>query len=314
MSDIQRAEGNQGNDGFSDEWDRLARKDDGLEQSPQESDDRHESDRTDEGQAGQEETPPNVEAATPPAPSENTDDIWANAPEALRQAFMAERGQREKAENVIRSNNGRLSKAEREAAELRTRLAAPQEQAPPATKPEPSDKLKAVAQEYGEVAGPLVEELVELRSIVSRLENSNASVVEQARARDQLRLAEAAAGEEQKLAETHPDWLEVVNAAEFATWVQSGPRFIRDGVARNGDGIVDGEEAASILSLFKQSQGQPAPDPLRTKRERQLEGARAVPVRTPGATPQGTPDDFGAAWDQLEAEDERRSQRRTATR
>ncbi len=316
MTDIQTAEGNQGNAGFSDEWQRLAREDEGLAPATPEDEARHERDLADKPAAGQEEAPPVVEAADTPAPIENTDDIWANAPDALRQAYLAEKTQREKAENAVRSNNGRLSKAEREAAELRARIAARQDPAPQAA-PTPApvpDSLAAVREEYPEVTGPLVDELVELRATVLRLDQSNASAAEQARAREQLELSEFVAGQEQKLTEAHPDWSEVVISPEFVNWVQSGPQFIRDGIARNGNGIVDGEEAATIVQLFKSAQDQAAPNPLADKRQRQLEGSRAVPARTPGATPQGTPDDYHAEWKRLEAEDERRAQRSNATR
>lgn len=317
MSDIQTVEGDQ-DSGFASEWQALARKDEGqaTTASP-ESDDRHER-ALEEKPNGQAEAPQDEGASGLPS-GENTDDIWANAPEPLRQAFLGERAAREKAENAVRSNNGRVSKAERDAAELRARLAAPaQGQAPSpkeeAPKTDRIERLKAAAEEYGEVAGPVTEEVLELRETVERLVASNATAEEQRAARDQLELGEFLAGQERTLEEIHPDWLETAKTEEFVTWVQSGPQFIRDGIARNGNGIVDGAEAAQILTLFKERDGTTgAADPLAFKRARQLEGGRSVPARGPGSTTARTPDDFSAAWEALRQKDEQQGRQRQRT-
>ncbi len=322
MSDIRNAEGNDGNSGFSDEWKRLARSDDGQGEGSPDNTERHEP-HPKEGQQGPGDEPAPSEAAPlEPAPSENTDDIWAEAPEHYRAAFEAERKARERAENAIRSNNGRLSKAEREAAELRVRLAAQEpkpaaappegDEAPPATEDQDprTVELNRVAEEYEDVGRPLVNEILALREQVSALTQSRASEDEQRQVRDELEFKEYLAAQEQLLSATHGDWQEVVLQPDFVEWVTTGPQFIRDGIARNGNGIVDGAEATEILSLFKEKHGiSTAPNPLAAKRERQLEGARSIPGNSPGVVPQGRPDNFQSEWKRLAA-----AEKRTATR
>lgn len=319
MSDIQEAEGNQGNSGFADEWKRLARADDsGLEPSPRDDVRLDDAPEPQAGNSGQAETPPAPEAAPPePAPTENRNDIWANAPAPLREAYEAERKAREKAENTIRSNNGRLSKAEREAAELRSRVLAQPAPAGPAPaaneqRGERDERLRAVSEEYEDVAKPLVDEILALRETVDRLASGQASFAEQQRAHAALQQAEEFARQEQMLSEAHGDWREVVVNPEFVAWVQDPetPQFIRDGIARNGDGIVDGKESSAILNLFKQGRSQPTTDPNAARRQRQLEGSRAVPSRVPGATQKGTPNDFDAAWAELREQERRQRQQR----
>lgn len=313
MSDVREAEGNEGNSGFASEWQRLAREDDGQAPAPQDSETLRD-DLGDEAEGQGESSPGNEAAPQEPATSENTDDIWANAPEHFRKAFEAERAAREKAENVIRSNNGRLSKAEREAAALRAQLVAQPQREAPQQQLEADDTvpehLRAVREEYQEVAGPLVDEIVALRQTVARLDASSATAQQAETARHQLELAEFLAGEEQKLGEAHSDWREVVVEPEFVQWVQNGPQFIRDGIARNGNGIVDAEEATEILNLFKERTGRNSPDQLAERRRRQLEGGRTVPARSIGATPSGGPDNFSSEWARLREQERREAQRR----
>jgi hypothetical protein len=319
VSDTERAEvsKDQGNDGFSSEWQRLAQADSGLdEKSPRDDAGLEDAPKKDEG-AGQAGTPPKDEAAPSAEPaSDALDDIWADVPEAARKAFEDERKAREQAEQVARTNGGRASKAERDAAELRARLTAPpkkDEQAPSDEKNEQkadelSPELKRVAEEYGDVAKPLVDEIVALRSEMSRLVAANASAEDQQKARDELQLKEYLAGEEQKLFDAHGDWQEVVVKPEFVAWVKESPRYVQEAIARNGNGIVDGTEAADIIGRFKEATGEKAPDPTSARRERQLEGGRAVTSRTGGAVHRGEGGGtYSSEWQRLAAEDRRKA-------
>lgn len=320
MSEVREAEGNQGNSGFASEWNRLAR-DEQNGQAPAPQDDEAPRDEPGEEPAGQGgNAPPSNEAAATPAPSEEaTDDIWANAPEALRNAFQAERAQRERAEQLVRTNGGRASKAEREAAELRARIAAqPRTPAPQAeAEDQPAEipeHLRSVREEYAEVAGPLVDEIVQLRRTVDQLARQGASAAEQERARHELELTEHLNEQERLLVEAHSDWQNVVLEPEFVTWVQNGPQFIRDGIARNGNGIVDAAEAAKILDMFKTETGRGNSDDLAARRQRQLEAGRGVPTRSIGATPGSPPDDYTSEWKRLAAEEQRREAAQAARR
>jgi hypothetical protein len=58
---------------------------------------------------------------------------------------------------------------------------------------------------------------------------------------------------QQKLAQDHPDFSEVVNDSEFQSWVKSSP--VRMGLYAKADGEFDYDSANELLSTFKQLRG-----------------------------------------------------------
>ena len=58
---------------------------------------------------------------------------------------------------------------------------------------------------------------------------------------------------QQKLAQDHPDFSEVVNDSEFQNWVKSSP--VRLGLYAKADGEFDYDSANELLSTFKQLRG-----------------------------------------------------------
>ena len=117
--------------------------------------------------------------------------------------------------------------------------------------------------------------------------------------------------EEALLVQRHPDWEQLTTSEAFNAWFPGQPRYVQEGFARNGTAIVDGQEAASLIDLFKDSQApsaegtKPTKDTTThgkaTRRQRRLESA----VQTesgqagPGAgPPEG---DFDASWDHFAA-------------
>ncbi len=315
MQDITKAEGDNGNEGFKDHWAEFAREETGQGDEPPREPERHEPPA--EKPEGQDEESPQGEAAAPeqPAPSEAPEDIWADADPKLRAAYEAERERASKAENVLRSNSGRLSRVERELNEFRLRAKGEK----PEDKPEASGKpevtevkdedLQRLREEFPEVAGPLLDVISGLRSKVESLSTDADKRQELDQARNELELNEFLAGEEQKLAEKHGDWNDVVKTDEFASWALTQPRMIQEALRRNGNGIVDAEEAIEIIDRFKAATNEDAPDPLAQKRERQLEGGRSVPARTGTAPPAGKPDDYSSEWKRLAAEERRKASR-----
>lgn len=315
MSDTEKVDGNDDKSEFSTEFARLAREEAGQsEPDPQDADDRHDAalddeDEEDNGQVDQD--PPASDADDPPAGSEKQDDIWANADPALKAAFEAEKQRAAKAENAIRSNNGRLSQVQRELTELKQR-----QQAAPADKanepPEVSDdELKRVGEEYPDIAPPLIGTILALRQQVEELSKDRTKRSEAETAQAELDATERMAEQEQHLAEQHPDWNDVVKTEDFAKWAIVQPRMVQEALQRNGDGIVDGAEAAKILSDFKLETGRAAADPIAAKRARQLDGSRAIPARS-GVTPSGDGrgGTFSDEWKRLEAQERREAQRR----
>lgn len=270
-------------------FDEAAREEAGqAAEAPQNADDRHGHEvGTGPEDPGQ---PPSGERHDPdaarPAGSES-DDAWKDAPAHLREAYEALRRERERDQNLIKSNQGRWSQAQRELAELRSRGSAPAQ--PQAEKPqskaesgERAERLAKVKGEYPDIAEPFIEEIADLRSKLEAIEQSASRRDELETAQARLDLKESYAREEQALAEAHPDWNDVVRTETFVAWASAQPRMVQEALQRNGTtaGIVDGTESAKILSDFKRDTT-PAPDPLAARRESQLEGSRNIPPRAP---------------------------------
>ena len=86
---------------------------------------------------------------------------------------------------------------------------------------------------------------------------------------------------QQKLAQDHPDYTQVVNDSEFQNWVKSSP--IRLGLYAKADGEFDHDSANELLSTFKQLRG------VRVKESGQADNAaraktmKAIEVDTGGS-------------------------------
>ncbi len=250
-------------------------------------------------------------AGSQPPDQKQSDDIWANAPPELREAH-----QRELASwnHRLSSTQGRLSVADRELARLRREAGAtPEGQShsegggsqQQADNPFESEQIKALREEYGEVAGPILDLLEAQNRKLAALEAPVAVVSQQQQ--------EAARHSEISIFTTaHPDWEKYVTDERYQTWLDGQPKAVQEAASRAVN-VEDGQEAAWLLTQFKASIGvtssappvgqqdsgngnrQPAPDP---KRARQLAagrdgGSSAPPVQS------GVPDDFDGAFDAI---------------
>jgi hypothetical protein len=320
MSEFQETdrsdEGSEGNTGFREEWARLRSGDDRLPSSDggrddPEGDDAEAQDAERPGGLGDGKTvaPPEDRAADrqDPAARDEPADVWASAPAELREAFQAEREARVKAQNHNRTQNSRLSQLTARLHEIEA--AGAHNRAPGAEAPEGGDgegksredRIKAMREEYPDLAAPLLDEMDRLRQEMSGY-SSRAVADEKARFDAHLDQQEAL------LLEEHPDWQTATATPEWAKWLREQPPYVQQGIARNGSGIVDATEAADILTRFKAATN--APDPRREaheeRRRQQLEGGRTGTVRTP-ATPAGDgADDYQTEWQRLRAQEKRR--------
>ena len=134
---------------------------------------------------------------------------------------------------------------------------------------EANNMIGKQAQEVGEVRR-LADELlkqnlnskqqqVEIEPEVDFFENPQRAVQETIDKHPDV-LAARQAGQEfkkmqiqQKLAQDHPDYTQVVNDSEFQNWVKSSP--IRLGLYAKADGEFDYDSANELLSTFKQLRG-----------------------------------------------------------
>lgn len=239
------------------------------------------------------ETPKADEEAPAPAIGEPEDsqgskefDPWAGLTEAQKQHFEAIRQSES-------SNRGRVSALQRKINQMTA--TAPSSQVEPVerkdSQPDRADKLKQAAEEYPDAVGPLVEAIVDLQA---RLEASMPKAPEQGAEPD-----EAALNKEYQALETaHPDYRQIGSDPAYASWVGSKSEQIR--ALANSYAASD---VASVLSLYKAersaSQATPAraeTDTTAQKRQRQLEGSRAVQQRGSPAASEPARDDFNAAF------------------
>lgn len=254
-----------------------------------------------------------------PSGDQQTQDIWANAPEEYRAAYEAARSEFENRDRRLR---GQVSALQRQINEL----IASQKQAPAAPGGAAgkadgeqaqgflgSDDWQSFRDEYPEVAGPLEGVISNLIQHTTRLEKELSAIGGERR---QAALDEQA----NLLAEVHPDWTEVTADEAFGEWLASQPRHIREAAVRNANEIVDFEEAADVVGRFKAFRGEQQPpqagngrgngnNRLASRRQRQLESASAARSRGPGAATgipeDGDPETIWKQFDEMERREAR---------
>jgi hypothetical protein len=230
-------------------------------------------------------------------------DIWANAPQQLRDAYEAEK---RNADLRIRSMAGRHSSLERQLQQERQQRAQgqqPQGQVQddpaqgretggayvPATSLE-ADTIKQLREDYPEVAGPLIDLIAAQQARLDQM----AQPVQQM----QQQQATAFVTEQEKLlTDQVPDWQDAVMDDRFAGWLQSEPTSVQDAMQRNFSQIVDGADAALVVSRFKAAVGfaapssaAPAAQPQDDRRARQLAAGRDSAASPPPASNVGPSD------------------------
>lgn len=184
-------------------------------------------------------------------------------------------------------------------------------------------KMESIANEYGDVVGPLIEEMNSLKSRQDELSAVDAKRLEDTE--QELRDLEQA--EYDKVLENHADGFKVIqeNSDAFKSWIEDQPKRYRDIFESNRKTLVDGTGAALIISRFKsalleadQSEGDPPAkteqkQPLTGRRQRQLEGARTTRTgsRNNAVTDVPPPDsnDEEAHWNYWRMQDEKKARR-----
>ena len=238
--------------------------------------------------------------ATPEAAPEGAAvDIWADATTEQKAAFEA-------AQQTNRSNKGRLSAQDRKIIQLTTAPAPAAPAAEPAAEEtsEEKEEWETFKTEYPEVAGP-----VEKRygAEISALKTENANLRGQVTGITDNQLQDAINDQEAVLADRHPDWEKLTKTPEFSAWLPNQPRYVQEGFVRNGTAIVDGQEAASLIDLFRPppvgaaAAAETEPSGKAKRRQRRLESAVTTESGQagPGAGP--AEGDFDAAFDHFAA-------------
>lgn len=296
---------------FSGAWDELDAEESGQPseaEGRQDDEDDESSEGGDEaGQVASESDTPDADADTA-SRDETPDDIWADAPEPLRKAYEASEEARKKAENLVRSNGARAARAQSELYALQQKLQAERkedaatEEGAEATDPE--ERYRQLREEYPEVAGPLLDRIVKLESVVN-------SVAADREAEAEAKGAEFFDRQRTELIEQHSDFDQIVSDPDYAEWLSAQVPAIQRVIAENAQAIVNAAECAWVLDLYKRDRGHSSEAATRVadKRRKQLEAGTAAHTRTPAVT-RDTSDSYESEWDRLEREEAQRSARR----
>ena len=197
------------------------------------------------------------------------------------------------------SQRGRVSSLQKQINELKAATPPPAAVEKPGAesqddKPNRAARLKEAAEEYPEAVGALVEAIVDLEAKLDA-QAPKAPATEGAEPDAAALETEYAA-----LENAHPDYRQIGQDPSYSAWVGSKSKAIQ-----NLANSYSADDVASVLTLYKaertaSQQQQPAdtgkPDTNAQKRERQLQGSKAVQSRGPGGASGPASDDFHAAF------------------
>lgn len=244
---------------------------------------------------------------TPPASeTPQDDDIWKDADPKYRDAYQqAMRDAQLRLEGV----KGRHSASDKALQEARARIAelearggqqpGSQDSEDQGGEPEVDrDKiLKDLREEYPDVAGPLLDHMANLEEKLARLEQPVGRL-------EQQEQASALEAQAQIVLSKHEDWPQVRSDDRLAGWAQSQPRAVQEAMQRNAEFIVDGNEVAWVVDLFKRDMGiggqsspESRPDPNLERRERQMKNGRDAGTGSGPSVATGIPKDLDGAID-----------------
>lgn len=236
--------------------------------------------------------------------------LWDDAPPELKKEYEALAAEKARLEQRERSAAGRAVGFQRRYEELQK-----------AAKPRPVDEdrptldaaLAALKEDYPEIAEPLTKALGGIEGRVKDLSEAE----EGRRTAAEAELNDYVQRETEAVLEAHPDYLEVLgkNSDKLAEWVNDQPLRVREAFIRNQNEIVNGAEAAEIVTKFKAHLGLPVPGapapsgrpPLSDKRERQKSATASPSNRGRRPTPSGIPEDGDPQdiWNAFEAMERR---------
>lgn len=300
---------------FSGVWDELQAAEEGQ---PAEGPGRQPEDGSDEdqrgdeaGQGSDEDTSPDASAAEQASGEQDSDDLWANADPRQKAAFEAAEAARVQAEQQARSHGGRAGQLAKELKELKAALAEQRNAGNATEKGEESsdeeERFQQLREEYPELAAPIIDRMVKMETQLRELSGDKAAKAE---ADSNADLDALLAEQPKLLTDAHPDWSQTVLSPEFVAWrddPNTPPVVKRIILEDNAQQIVNAADCAFVLDLFKLVKGEADPTKeLDRQRERQLQAGSMPTTRTPTVKRERA-ESYEAVWDELEAQERRRS-------
>jgi len=235
-------------------------------------------------------------------------EVWATASPDLKAVLRDQAKKIGDLEHADRSNRGRISALTRQHQQAPAKGAGTGGAAKPKSVLDHPD-LKKAAEEYPEVIGGVTPAMKELDERTRRIEDALSRMSEKAK-------QDYYDSQQDELTKAHPDWQKVTADTKFGEWLTKQPQYVQEGIARNGQHIVNAFEAGDIIQRYKDQNGlNPNPsDPpnggkdirnIDTRRQRQLESGAAVGTKGPGGAA-GPPNEFDGAFAHFAARKERR--------
>jgi hypothetical protein len=258
--------------------------------------------KSEPAEAGSDAAPSDEAASDAPAAPAQALDPWEGLKPEQRSYFerlaASERSQRGRVGALTKKLNGAQRTAqpsESQPAERQPSTASGDEPSPASSIEARLEKLDAVAEEYGDINGPVVEELKALRAEINAI-RPKVEEVDLDKSAYELEKAYVA------LEEKHSDWETVAGTPEFLEWAKTQPENLWAMV-----NSYDPAEVSLAITLYKTENGlasratgeadEGANGSTATgdRRQRQLDGSKQVTTRgAPAAT--GVPNEYSAAF------------------
>lgn len=280
-------------------WEGLQKQEAGLaDEPPAEADEAN----PDEAERPQAEAP----AEQQPAP-QATDDLWKDAPPALREAYERERIRAEQAETLAKRHSGRLSQRDHQLAQLSARITELEKPVAGETEKQATDRkalFQRLKDEYGDSVGQIVPEV---EAMQAEIETLRGQISTQRGERSEAQLLE----QQSILDGAHPDWPEIVKTQGYLEWVAQQPGYMQQTLRENAQQIIDGASCADILTRFKAETAPkitPEQQRLDERREEQRDALRDPSLRGTKVTT-GDSEDPDVIWKQLQAADRKAAAR-----
>ncbi len=260
---------------------------------------------------------PAEEPAAEPAAEEPVPDIWEGSTPEQKAAFDAVTTSAAEATTAMKRAHGTVGGLQRTINQLKAKPPTAEPAGGDVEDPEAaeifgSDAFRKAKEDYPEVLAPVEEAF---KALETKLEKKVAGISDQV---DGITSRQAEVNSDEQYAlviEKHSDYEAVAASPEFSNWFENAPAYVREGVQRNAEDVVDGAEVISIVRQFKSETGykspadSPAPDGAKPKaklspeRQAQLDSATSPkPKGVPAASHPEPPEDASPQehWDYYE--------------
>ena len=213
---------------------------------------------------------PEIEAQAPEEPTDTAEEIEQAPVEDSESGEMSETDQAlKKADERYRNAQRKMTQATQESADLRRALEETQGQLKNlqrqlAEKDVDLEKLKAVREEYPDLAGPILDMVDRTQAQVAE---QNEELEQLRRMREQEAVDAAQAAHMARIRDAHPDLDDIVQTGDWADWLETQGAEVHHWVREGSSNDV-----IKVLSDFKSDMGFGQPTP----QEKALDKAKAV--------------------------------------